>query len=183
MEQLARHSLVERIRGAAFLDVNTYEELEHDPTANNQAAIVVAIVAVCSAIGNATGGPLVIFALVAAFLSWILWAALTWFIGTKVFGGTATWGELLRTLGFAQSPGILSLLHVVPGLGLIITPVVWIWQLLTGVVAIRQALDFSTGKAVATALISGAIIFVLLVLPLMAISAGIFGLAASGLAD
>jgi hypothetical protein len=180
MQQAVPHTLIDRIRGAATLNVEIYEEVEHDTTATGQAAIVVAIVAICSAIGNATAGPLIVFALIATFLSWFLWAALTWIIGTKLFGGTATWGELLRTLGFAQSPGVLSLLHIVPGLGLIITPVVWIWQLLTGVVAIRQALDFTTGKAVATAIIAGAIIFVTMVLPLMLIAAGIFGLALSG---
>jgi uncharacterized MnhB-related membrane protein len=39
-------------------------------------------------------------------------------------------------------------------LGGVITFVVLIWLLLTSILAIRQALDFSTGKAIGTAIIS-----------------------------
>jgi hypothetical protein len=42
---------------------------------------------------------------------------------------------------------------VVPGLGILVLPFVGIWMLFTGVVAIRQALDFGTGRAIATALL------------------------------
>jgi hypothetical protein len=41
------------MKGAALLDIATYEEVEADTTATAQAAGVVAIVAVCSAIGAA----------------------------------------------------------------------------------------------------------------------------------
>ena len=37
-------SLVDRMVGAAFLNVGTYEEVEHDDTATGQAAAVVAMV-------------------------------------------------------------------------------------------------------------------------------------------
>jgi hypothetical protein len=36
-------------------------------------------------------------------LGWLLWSAVTYLIGGKLLGGTATWGELLRTIRFAQS--------------------------------------------------------------------------------
>jgi hypothetical protein len=83
----------------------------------------------------------------------VLWSGITYFIGDKILGGTATWGELLRTLGFAQSPQVLLVLAIIPGLGWTVRTVVGIWVLITGVIAIRQALDFSTGKAIATALL------------------------------
>lgn len=148
----AGRSIVDRMMGAAFLDIATYEEVEHDTTATTQAAIVVGIVAVCAAIGHAgQGGEGALGGLLSAYLGWLVWAGVTFVIGDKLLGGTATWGELLRTLGFAQAPGVLYLFGIIPLLGRLAVFAVWIWLLVTGVVAIRQALDFSTGKAIATA--------------------------------
>ena len=154
MAEYAHRSIVDRMRGAAMLDVATYEEVEHDEKATGQAAVVVIIVAVCSAIGAVwRGGPSIILAPVSAILGWLLWSAVTYVIGDKLLGGTATWGELLRTLGFAQAPGVLMIFGIVPLLGGIVRLVVALWLLITGVVAIRQALDFSTGKAIVTAIL------------------------------
>src|SRR5829696_6621233 len=145
-------SIVDRMKGAAMLDVATYEEVEADTTATGQAAVVVGIVAVCSAIGAiGRGGPGIIGALIGAFVIWLIWAGVTYLIGDKLLGGTATWGELLRTLGFAQSPAVLSVFGIIPVVGGVIQFVVMIWVLVAGIIAIRQALDFSTGKAVLTA--------------------------------
>lgn len=155
-------SLTQRMIGAAMLDVSVYEEVEHDLNAIGQAAAVVAIVAVCAAIGASGGGGRgIIGAVVSAFVSWILWASLTWLIGTKLFHGTATISELLRTLGFAMAPGVLYILGIIPILGGLIGFAVGIWTLITGIVAIRQALDFDTTKAVLTAVISWGVVFVL----------------------
>jgi hypothetical protein len=152
-------SFGERMIGAAMLDVSVYEEVEADESATGQAAGVVALVAVASAIGAYHGGGRgVVGALVAAFVSWALWAGLTYLVGTRLMNGTATWGELLRTLGFAQAPGLLNVLGVIPVLGGLVKLVVAIWLLVTAVVAIRQALDFDTGKAIITAVISWVII-------------------------
>jgi len=157
----AHRSLVERMIGAAMLNTSVYEEVEADRGATGQAAAVVAIVAVCAAIGSYShGGKGVIAAIVGAFLGWLVMSALTYFIGTKLFGGTADIGEMLRTLGFAQSPGVIAILGIIPFLGGLVMFAVWIWQLVTAVVAIRQALDFDTGKAVATAVISWIIMLV-----------------------
>ena len=154
MTEYAHRSVVDRMKGAAMLDVATYEEVEHDEKATGQAAIVVIIVAVCSAIGAVwRGGPSIIVAPVGAILGWLLWAAVTYIIGGKLLGGTATWGELLRTLGFAQAPGVLMIFGIIPLLGGVVRLVVALWLLVAGVVAIRQALDFSTGKAIATAIL------------------------------
>lgn len=156
-------SLTERMIGAAMLNVATYEEVEADQTATSQAAAVVAIVAVAGAIGNyfRHGERGIIGAVLAAFIGWLLWAAITYFIGTRLFGGTATMGEMLRTLGFAQSPGVIGILGIIPILGWLIMVVIAIWQLVAGIIAIRQALDFTTGKAILTALIGWVIVWIL----------------------
>jgi hypothetical protein len=151
---MAKGDLGERMIGAAFLDIQTYEEVEADSSATGQAAMVVAMVAVASGIG-ASGDGLwtALFAPISALLGWLIWAGVTYLIGAKIFGGTASWGELLRTLGFAQSPGILYILAILPIVGVFVRMVLPIWMLWAGIIAIRQALDFSTGKAFATALL------------------------------
>ena len=147
-------SITDRMMGAATLDVATYEEVEADTTATGQAAIVVTIAAVASAIGAAReGGPGIIGMLLGTLIGWALWSGITYFIGTRLFAGTATWGELARTIGFAQAPGVLLVLAIVPVLGGVVRFAVSIWLLITGIVAIRQALDVTTGKAVLTAII------------------------------
>ena len=162
---MGHRSIVDRMKGAAMLDIATYEEVEADTTATGQAAVVVAIVAVASAIGALRdGGASIIGGLVAAFIGWLIWSGVTYLIGTRVFGGTATWGELLRTIGFAQSPGVLLVLGIIPVVGLLVRFAVWIWTLVAGIIAIRQALDFSTGKAILTALLGWLCMMVLVAL-------------------
>jgi hypothetical protein len=150
---------------AARLDVALYEEVEADTSSTRQAATVVAIVAVCQGLGSAlamvqagasSGGQLIpglVFALAGPFVGWMVWSYTAYWIGTRLFGGTATPGELLRTLGFAQTPGVLGLLSFIPTLGGPVGFVGAIWALAAGVVAIRQGLDFTTGKAVVTAIV------------------------------
>lgn len=167
-------SLTERMMGAARLDAATYEEVEHDGSATGQAAVVVGIVAVASAIGaigsEGAAGP--IGALIGAFVGWLVWSGITYLIGDKLLGGTASWGELLRTLGFAQAPGVLFALGIIPFLGGIVRFVVGIWILVAGVVAIRQALDFSTGKAILTVILGWIAMMVLAMIPMVGALAG-----------
>ena len=157
-------SLVNRMMRAARLDVNLYEEVEADRTATSQAAIVVGIAAVSTAIGAGLAAALfgvgggvigaVLGGIISAFLGWVIWSYLAYFIGTSVFGGTATPGELLRTVGFAQSPGALGILVVIPILGVLIGLALWVWSVVAGVVALRQALDIDTPKAIITTVIA-----------------------------
>jgi hypothetical protein len=153
-------SIVNRMIRAARLDVNVYEEVEADRTATSQAAIVVAITAVAGAIGGALGGDAggaiagIVGGVVWAFFYWVVWSYLTYFIGTRFFGGTATPGELLRTLGFASTPNILKVLIFIPAVGPIIGFAASVWSLVAGVIAVRQALDFDTSKAILTTVIA-----------------------------
>ena len=144
-------SLVDRMRRAAMLDASLYEEVEHDTTATGQAAVVVAIAAVASAIGNAwRGGPGVIAGLAGSLLGWAAWSGIAYLVGTRVFGGRATWGEVLRTVGFAQAPGVLLVLALIPILGGLVKLGVGIWMLATGWVALRAALDLDGLKTLLT---------------------------------
>lgn len=166
--------LFDRMIRAAKLDSNLYEEVEHDQTATSQAATVVAIVAVCQAIGSAAtvltapeaGGASaailgVVLGLVAAFVGWIVWSYVTYWIGTSVFKGTATPGEMLRTIGFAYTPNVLGILAFIPFVGGLAAFIGSIWALVAGIVAIRQGLDLSTGQAVITAVIGWLVVLLL----------------------
>lgn len=152
-------SLVERMIGAATLDIKTYEEVEKDPEALTQALIVVVASAVAGGIGSlgVMGVRGLIWTTVMALVGWVLWAGVIFIIGTKVMPEPTTrsdMNELLRTIGFAASPGVLRVLGIIPFLGWVIGVAIMIWMLITGVVAVRQALDYtSTGRAVVVCLI------------------------------
>ena len=158
MERTADRSLVNRMMRAAQLDNNLYEEVERDVDATSQAAIVVAIVAVATGVGQIRDGGILglIFGIISAFVGWIVWAAVTYWVGKTIFkteNTRVTLGEMLRTLGFSQSPGVLRVLGFIPGLGPLIVLITGIWSLITGVIAIRAAMDFSTGRAIGTAIV------------------------------
>lgn len=160
---MAQNSLVGRMIGAAKLDVATYEEVEHDTTATSQAAIIVGIVALVQGLVSTEG---VISGAIGALLGWLAFAGLTYFIGTRIFKGTATWGELLRTLGFAYTVAIFSILGLIPIIGILVGLIVFVWGVAAAVVAIRQALDVSTGQAVVTGLLGWvAMVIIYMVMP------------------
>lgn len=162
-----RRSFTDRMLGAAMLNPDVYEEVEADRDATQSAAIVVILVSIASALGGARAGIGAMLAgLIAALLGWLLWSLITYLIGDKLLGGTATWGELLRTIGFAQSPGILAIFGALPVLGGVIRGVVSLWILVAVIIAIRQACDFGTGRAVLTAIL-GFVAYVALGLLLM----------------
>ena len=143
------HTFAERVVGAARLKPNIYEEVEADPRATAQAMGVVVLSSVAGGIGLAGGqGADFIVGTLGALLGWLIWAVLIYVLGTKVFAQPQTRsdvGELLRTTGFAAAPGVVRVLGIVPGLlGDLLLLVVAIWMLVAMVVAVRQALDFTT---------------------------------------
>jgi len=160
--------MIKRMMGAARLDAGIYEEVESDPSATKQALTVVILVALATGIGTfGTGGPAgLVVGIVAGIGLWALWAWITYFVGTTILktGETeANWGQLARTLGFAQSPGLLKVAGFIPVLGPWVFTIASIWQLVAMVIAIRQALDFtSTWRAVGVAMV-GFIPYVLLI--------------------
>lgn len=139
-----------RMVRAAKLDVKLYEEVEADKTALHQSIGVVVLSSVASGIGF--GGRGLVVGVLAALVSWFIWAYVTYFIGTKLLAEPQTksdLGELLRTIGFSSSPGILRLLGIIPVLRTLIFVGTGIWMLVAMVIAVRQALDYeSTGRAV-----------------------------------
>ena len=151
--------MIKRMIGAAKLDIATYEEVEADASATQQAMVVVVLVALATGIGTyGSGGPVgLIVGIVAGIGLWALWAWITYFVGTtllKTAETKANWGQLARTLAFAQSPGVLKVFGFIPVLGPLVFAIASIWQLVAMVIAIRQALDYtSTWRAVGVAVV------------------------------
>ena len=148
----------ERMIRAAKLDVNLYEEVEADKTAMGQAMGVVGLSSLAAGIGSiSAGGRNLILVTIAALVGWYIWAYLTYFIGTKFLPETQTkadHGELLRTIGFSSSPGLIRILGIMPGFTNLVFSVAGIWMLIAMVIAVRQALDYtSTLRAVGVCLI------------------------------
>ena len=164
-------SFKDRIIRAAKLDINLYEEVEADTTAMRQATGVVVLSSVAAGIGAIAKGGLsgILIGTIAALVGWYVWAFLTYFIGTKLLPESQTkadMGEMLRTIGFSTSPGLIRVLGIIPGLTGIVFLGSSIWMLAAMVIAVRQALDYkSTLRAVGVCLIGWVIqmlIFMLL---------------------
>ena len=182
-------ALTDRMVRAARLDVNLYEEVEADTTANWQAFAAVVIVSLATGIGTGISGVIgddegalsflwgLLTGLGVAIVGWLLWALFAYWVGTTIFKVPETkadYGQLLRTLGFANSPGILRFFSFVPYFGSLIAFVASIWILIAGVIAVRQALDFSTWRAIGTCIVGWIAYMVLLwvLLGLLAVGVG-----------
>jgi hypothetical protein len=180
-------AMFNRVVRAAMLDVNLYEEVETDTSLTQEALMVVILVSVASGIGSFLAGLIggggigaaligLIFGIVMGVLGYYIWAYITYFVGTNLFGGTADVGELLRTLGYASGPRVLGILAFIPCLGGLAALIGAIWALVTGVVAVRQALDFDTGKALLTVIIGWVIVLIITV-----VVGAVLGIGAAGL--
>jgi hypothetical protein len=154
-------SITDRMLGALRLDDATYEEIEADTTATGQAAFVVVGTSLVAAAGNTIlrggevdGGILVA---IAQLVGWAVNAWLAYIIGTKLIPGPqtrSTWGEVARTIGFANTPRFFLLFVAVPGITGLVRAVVSVWVLIATLVALRSALDCGIGRALAVAIIS-----------------------------
>lgn len=168
-----------RIIGAIKADSSVFEEIENDQSATGQAAIVVAIAALLSALGSGIGASFseqgggfflnFIVTLIMTFIGWLIWSAVVYFVGTSLFGGKADLSEMLRVIGFAYAPQFLG---IIPCIGLL----AGLWSLYVSFVAVRQGLDLDNMKAFLTVLIG----FIVNVVIVVAVSM-VLGLGAAGL--
>ncbi len=138
-----------RIIRAARLDVALYEEVEADKSALGQAMGVVILSSIAAGIGSASKAGLLgmLMGVVVSLVGWYIWAYLTYFIGTRLLPEPQTkadHGELLRTIGFSSSPGLIRVLGIIPGMQSIVFPIAAIWMLVSMIIAVRQALDYSS---------------------------------------
>ncbi|MFW6284588.1 MAG: YIP1 family protein [Desulfosalsimonas sp.] len=169
---------VDRMIRAAKLDIHLYEEVEADKSAMGQALGVVVLSSLAAGIGaiSVQGAGGIVMGTIFALIGWFIWAFLTYIIGTKLLPEPQTradYGELLRTIGFSSSPGLIRVLGIIPGVQSIVFVAAGIWMLVAMVIAVRQALDYhSTWRAVGVCLIGWLVQILLLGLMLAAIGGG-----------
>ena len=161
-------SFGERLLGAQRLDASVYEEVEHTPDALGQAAGVVALAALARGIG-VSGELGVIGELLGAFAGWLFGTAVIWLVGVKILQHSSDFQELLRTLGFASAPQLLYILGVFPlgPLAPLLVLTVLVLGIFAWVIAARQALDVTTGRAVAICVLAQIPGLILIILALM----------------
>ena len=152
-------SFSDRLFRAAKLDVNLYEEVEADKGALGQAIAVVILSSIAAGLGSIAkaGISVILTGTILALVGWFIWAYLTYIIGTKLLPTPKTeanYGELLRTIGFSSSPGLIRVLGIIPGLAGIVFLVAGVWMLVAMIIAVRHALDYqSTLRAVGVCII------------------------------
>ena len=144
----ADQSLIGRMIRAARLDLRLYAEVEADVTATGQAASIVLLAAFAGGI-NYPGAPFAILfgMLVAALAGWMLFAYVIYLIGAKLLPEPETkadFGALLRAMGFANAPGVVKLLGIVPELREFVFFVAMVWVLVATVTAVRHALSYTS---------------------------------------
>lgn len=173
----------QRIKGVFSLNREVFREIEQDESALSQAAIIVLLVAILAGAGAAGAAAMGAAALqslsefasdfdlpalspafgtvgaffnafIGAFVSWIVWALVTYLIGVKVFNGESTVSEMLRLIGFAQAPRLMSVFSFIPCVGFLFSFAGWIWAIVTSIIAIQEGLDLDSGKSFATILLS-----------------------------
>ena len=150
----------QRAIGAARLEVPVFEEIEADRQATGQALLIVILSSLAAGVGLTSSlydAP-VLHRVMLALLLWVFWATATYIVGVYLMPEPQTRanvGELLRTIGFAASPGMLRILGFLPGIGDVIYGLSTAWMFVAMVIAIRQALDYrSTGRAILVCLIT-----------------------------
>jgi len=150
-------TFVQRMVGAAKFSSSAYEDVEADRGATGQALAVVVLSSVAAGVGAGTGLSGLVLGTVLSLVGWLVWGLLIYLIGARWLpepGTQSDTGELMRTIGFATSPGILRVVGIVPFLTSIVFFVTAFWMLATMVVGVRQALDYkSTWRALGVCLL------------------------------
>lgn len=161
--------MINRLRGVFSLSSETFNEIEHDPSALWQALIVVIVSSLLvglsggyghilfgAGIGTDVNTPYRFLAIAGwAIAAWILWSVLTYLIGTKVFDGEATVGEMLRVIGFAYAPLAIQIFQFLPIVGLMFVFGATVWAIAAAYVAIKEGLDLGTREALITVAVGG----------------------------
>jgi hypothetical protein len=144
-----KRAFVARLTGALLLDADVYEDVEHDERALPQAFVVVVLSSIATGVGSVRPDAVMAFlpGTLFALAGWVVWSSLVYVIGARLFPQPQTEadiGQLMRTTGFASAPGLLGVAGLVPALGPVLLFVVSVWMALAMLMAVRQALDFTS---------------------------------------
>lgn len=176
-------SYADRIRGVLMLDARTFRDVEQDTDANGQAALTVVLAALATGLTAILGRDIVqdsLGLLISSILQWIVFSLVAYFVGTMFFATpqtSVTPGQVLRTIGFAQAPKFFAILGIIPLLGWLVGLVVFVWFLAAAIMALKEAFEFDTGKAIGTGIVAliGIIIVDIVLAVVFGIGSALFG--------
>jgi hypothetical protein len=170
--------MLDRIMRIVKLDFSVFKEIESDPSATTQAAIIVAVASVLSAVGSAVGaqnpGTSFLSEILTGLIGWVVWAYVSYFVGRVLFQSKGTFNNMLRVVGYANAPRLLGILGIIPCVGWIGSLAGAVLALIAGVLAVREGLDLDNTKAIIVTVIGWAALMILGM-----IIAGIFGVGAA----
>jgi hypothetical protein len=155
--------MFKHIIGVFKLDAANFEEIEQDGNLTLTAALIVVLVSLVSGVGNGLFNGFInktflggfLGAIISVLLGWLLWSAVTWVVGTRFFHGEADLGQMLRVIGFAYLPMLLSIIPCVGGI------IGIIWTFAAVFIAVRQGLDLDDMRTFFTVVV-GALAYVVL---------------------
>ena len=169
---------------AIKLDSSLYEAIESDPTAIRHAVVAVILINICSAIGAIiydirsketaiAADPLLLGAIVGeavlmALVKWFILTGIIYLIGVRLFKGTAGFQEILRTIAFAYTPVALQILlplFLMYEWVFLVLLGTNVWMIAALIIAVRQSLDLTTGKALGIVFFAGIVYSIISVLP------------------
>lgn len=177
--------MINGIIRAIKLDATFYEEVEQDPSYDQESLGVVILASLIGGLGGLisvimTGKILqailaFIVIVILTLIGFFLWVWVATYIGTRFFKGTGQFDNLKRAMGFAYAPQLLNVLSFIPCLGPIIALIAWVVSVIAGVIAVRQSLNQDNTNAILTVVVSAIVVFIVL-----AIIGGILGLIGLG---
>ena len=164
-------SIVARLHRLLRLDWEVFREIRADEGATREAALIVGVVAILSAIGAAASSPhawllaLVIRLVVAVAVNWLLWSYVAVFVGTNFYGSSTSFWEMARSLGYANAPMVLIALSGIGCVGWLVTAVAWLAAVALAVFAVRETLEIGMESAIITTAVAWLVVFVVGALP------------------
>jgi Yip1 domain len=185
--------MLDRIMGVLTLKSLVYRQIADDTTATGQAATIVVVVAIIQGLvtgliqlnPDGTYTTSLIGALIGAIVTVVLalaaWGLSSWVLSAVAgaLGGKTNTSEMLRVTGYVRIFNLVSILNILvlvsTALGCItglMNLVIAVLALIGYVIGVREAAEFSTGRAIGAALLAALVNFVILAIG-TAIVAGI----------
>jgi len=121
--------LADRLLRLVRLDTSVFDEVRQDPSATLPAVLVAVVSTVLAGLGGWLWWWMqdyedkselfiksVILGSLFSIALWIVWLLVTWVILTQLFREDADWQQMLRTMGMASIPLMISVVMFIPGL-------------------------------------------------------------------
>lgn len=174
---------MQKIMGVLLLRAPVYRAIADDQAGTTNAAIVFVIatliakffdgiVTTSSGVATLSIGGAIVSAIGGLIIALIAWAFTAWVLAfvAKQLDGQTTTSEMLRVTGYVAVFNVISVLNIfklIPVLGCltgIITFVVWVISLVAITIGVREAAEFTTGKAIITAVVAWVVNFIIVFL-------------------